>query len=65
MIEYVYKKQLGTTLLLHVMCFSGEGLSEEDRINPASQHLPASGDRPDAEGACCRSVDTGRPQTGH
>ena len=43
----------------------GEGLPEEDRIDPASEHLPATGDRPDAEGADSGPVDTGRPQAGH
>jgi len=44
---------------------AGEGLSEEDRIRSAAEHLPAAGDRPDAEGAGRRAVDAGRPQAGH
>jgi len=37
----------------------GEGLSEENRIGAASEHLSASGDRPDAEGAHSSQVIAG------
>ena len=44
---------------------AGKGLSQEDRVGAAAQHLPAAGDRPDAEGADRGEVDAGRPEAGH
>ena len=44
---------------------AGKGLSEEDRVRSAAQHLPAAGDRPDAEGADRGPVNTGRSQAGY
>ena len=60
-----YIKQVINSIILSTLMKPGERTSEEVGSLPAHEHLPASGDRSNADGHSSGAIDPQGPQAGH